>query len=96
MQLFSLAFLLIEINYLNVGTGKDMKIKQIAETISRKCGFNGDIEWDLSKPDGTPKKQLDISKIRKLGWEPKTSFEKGFDLTVSNYKYLKNKNKLRQ
>ena len=85
-----------EIKYLNVGTGKDMKIKQIAETISRKCGFNGDIEWDLSKPDGTPKKQLDISKIRKLGWEPKTSFEEGLDLTVSNYKYLKNKNQLKQ
>ncbi len=85
-----------EIKYLNVGTGKDMKIKQIAETISRKCGFNGDIEWDLSKPDGTPKKQLDISKIRKLGWEPKTNFEEGLDLTVSNYKYLKNKNQLRQ
>ena len=85
-----------EIKYLNVGTGKDIKIKQLAETISRKCGFNGDIEWDLSKPDGTPKKQLDISKIRKLGWQPKTSFEEGLNLTVSNYKYLKNKNQLRQ
>ena len=85
-----------EIKYLNVGTGKDMKIKQIAETISRKCGFKGDIEWDLSKPDGTPKKQLDISKIRKLGWQPKTSFEEGLNLTVSNYKNLKNKNQLRQ
>ena len=85
-----------EIKYLNVGTGKDMKIKQIAETISAKCGFNGDIEWDLSKPDGTPKKQLDISRIMKLGWQPKTSFEEGLTLTISNYQYLKNKNKLRQ
>ena len=85
-----------EIKYLNVGTGKDMKIKEIAETISKKCGFNGNIEWDLSKPDGTPKKQLDISKITKLGWQPKTTFEKGLTLTISNFKYLKNKNKLRQ
>ena len=85
-----------EIKYLNVGTGKDMKIKQIAEIISKKCEFNGDIEWDLSKPDGTPKKQLDISKIMKLGWQPKTSFEEGLTLTISNYQYLKNKNKLRQ
>ena len=85
-----------EIKYLNVGTGKDMTIKHIAESISKKCGFNGDIEWDISKPDGTPKKQLDISKIMKLGWQPKTSFEEGLSLTISNYKYLKNKNKLRQ
>ncbi len=85
-----------EIKFLNVGTGKDMKIKEIAETISKKCGFNGDIEWDLSKPDGTPKKQLDISKIIKLGWQPKTTFEEGLTSTISNYKYLKNKNKLRQ
>ena len=85
-----------EIKYLNVGTGKDMQIRHIAETISKKCGFNGDIEWDLSKPDGTPKKQLDISKIISLGWQPQTSFEEGLTLTISNYKYLKNKNKLRQ
>ena len=85
-----------EIKYLNVGTGKDIKIKQIAEIISKKCGFNGDIEWDQSKPDGTPKKQLDISKIRSLGWEPKTSFNEGLDLTIKDYKYLKNKNNLRQ
>ena len=85
-----------EIKYLNVGTGKDMKIKTIAEIIGKKCGFNGDIEWDISKPDGTPKKQLDISKITRLGWEPKTNFDEGLNLTISNYRYLKNKNILRQ
>ena len=85
-----------EIKYLNVGTGKDIKIRQIAEIISKKCGFDGDIEWDLSKPDGTPKKQLDISKIRSLGWEPKTSFDEGLNITIQNYKYLKNKNELRK
>ena len=85
-----------DIKYLNVGTGKDMQIKKIAELISKKCGFHGEIVWDKSKPDGTPKKQLDITKIMRLGWEPKTSFEEGLALTISNYKYLKNKNKLRQ
>ena len=85
-----------DIKYLNVGTRKDIKIKEIAEIISKKCGFNGEIEWDHSKPDGTPKKQLDISKIRSLGWEPKTSFDEGLNLTIQNYKHLKNKNKLRQ
>ena len=85
-----------DIKYLNVGTGKDMKIKKIAEKIAEKCGFKGEISWDLSKPDGTPKKQLDISKITNLGWTPKTSFDEGLNLTISNYRYLKNKNMLRQ
>ena len=73
-----------------------MKIKEIAEIISKKCGFNGEIVWDHSKPDGTPKKQLDISKIRSLGWEPKTSFDEGINLTVTNYRYLKNQKLLRK
>ena len=85
-----------DIKYLNVGTGNDMKIKKIAEKIAEKCGFKGEISWDLSKPDGTPKKQLDISKITNLGWTPKTSFDEGLNLTISNYRYLKNKNMLRQ
>lgn len=85
-----------DIRYLNVGTGNDMKIKEIAQIISKKCGFNGEIVWDHSKPDGTPKKQLDISKIRNLGWEPKTSFDEGIDLTVTNYRYLKNQKLLRE
>ena len=73
-----------------------MKMKTIAEVIGKKCGFNGDIEWDISKPDGTPKKQLDISKITRLGWEPKINFDEGLTLTISNYRDLKNKNILRQ
>jgi len=85
-----------DIKYLNVGTGSDMKIKKIAEKIAEKCGFNGQIFWDSSKPDGTPKKQLDISKIKNLGWAPKTSFDEGLNLTISNYRYLNNKNLLRQ
>ena len=85
-----------DIKYLNVGTGNDMKIKKIAEKIAEKFRFKGEILWDSSKPDGTPKKQLDISKITSLGWQPKTSFDEGLNLTISNYRYLKNKNMLRQ
>ncbi len=85
-----------EIKYLNVGTGKDMQIKQIAELIAKKCGFKGEIVWDLSKPDGTPKKQLDVTKIMNLGWKPKISFDEGLNLTIKDYKYLKNKNMLRR
>ena len=85
-----------EIKFLNVGTGYDMKIKKIAKIISEKCGFYGEIEWDSSKPDGTPKKQLDISKIVRLGWKPKTSLDEGLNLTIKNYRYLKNKKILRE
>ena len=85
-----------ETKFLNVGTGTDMQIKKIAEIISKKCGYNGQIIWDSSKPDGTPKKQLDISKITKLGWQPKTSFDKGLNLTIKNYRYLKNEKILRE
>ena len=85
-----------DIKYLNVGTGNDMKIKKIAEIISQKCGFNGKIAWDSTMPDGTPKKQLDISKIMGLGWKPKTSLDEGLNLTIKNYRYLKNKKMLRQ
>ena len=72
-----------------------MKIKKIAEIISKKCGFNGEIVWDSSKPDGTPKKQLDISKILRLGWTPSTSFDEGLTKTIKNYRYLKSKDLLR-
>ena len=85
-----------ERKYLNVGTGKDIQIKKMAQLIAKKCGFYGEIEWDSSKPDGTPKKQLDISKIVRLGWKPKTSLDGGLNLTIKNYRYLKNKNMLRQ
>ena len=74
------------LNHLNVGTGKDISIKQLAEKISELIGFKGEIIWDKSKPDGTPKKQLDISKISKLGWLPKISLDKGIKETISIYK----------
>ena len=74
------------LNHLNVGTGKDISIKQLAEKISELVGFKGEIIWDKSKPDGTPKKQLDISRISKLGWFPKISLDKGIKATISIYK----------
>ena len=74
------------LNHLNVGTGKDISIKQLAEKISTLIGFEGEIIWDKSKPDGTPKKQLDISNISKLGWLPKISLDKGISETISIYK----------
>ena len=74
------------LNHLNVGTGKDISIKQLAKKIAEFSGFTGEIIWDNSKPDGTPKKQLDISKISELGWFPKIGLDEGIKQTISFYK----------
>ena len=70
---------------LNVGVGSDISIKELAKLISSKVGFKGKIVWDSSKPDGTPRKLLDISKLKKLGWTSKTDLQKGIDLTLKSY-----------
>ena len=70
---------------INIGTGKDITIKDLALMIRDIVGFRGEIAWDSTKPDGTPKKLLDISRIRNLGWEPKTSLEAGIRKTYEWY-----------
>jgi GDP-L-fucose synthase len=62
---------------LNVGCGTDVTIKELAETVARVTEFQGNIEWDSSKPDGTPQKLLDTSRINQLGWMPSISLEDG-------------------
>ena len=61
----------------NVGTGKDVTISELAETVMRVVGFSGKIEFDSLKPDGTPRKLLDVSRMRTLGWNAKTSLQEG-------------------
>ena len=65
----------------NVGTGEDLTIKELAETIQKITGHKGEIVWDSSKPDGTPRKLMDISKMHELGWEHKVNLEEGIQLT---------------
>jgi GDP-L-fucose synthase len=62
---------------INVGTGVDVTIKELAETIKRIVGFNGELVFDASKPDGTPRKLLDVSKINTLGWKHTQNLEDG-------------------
>src|SRR3990172_6517777 len=69
----------------NIGMGEDRKIKEIAYIIREVVGFDGSIEHDLSKPDGMSKKLLDISRIRSLGWEPKTGLQEGIRKTYEWY-----------
>ena len=71
---------------INVGTGKDITIKELATTIADVVGFKGQIEWDTSKPNGTPRKVLNVDKIKSLGWEPKVSLKDGIEKTYQLYK----------
>lgn len=70
---------------INVGVGKDISIRELAEEIKCIVGFGGEIHWDNSKPDGTPRKLLDISRIRDLGWQPSVSLSTGIEET---YRYF--------
>ena len=74
------------LTYLNVGTGIDIKISDLAEKIAKVLNYKGEIIWDIEKPDGTPKKQLDISKIIELGWKPKITLEDGIKNTIESFK----------
>jgi len=73
----------------NVGSGHEISIKELAGKISKAVGFSGEIIWDSNKPDGTPRKVLDSSKITKLGWKPLISLDQGIASTVEWY--LQNK-----
>lgn len=70
---------------LNLGTGKDFSIRELAETIARVIGYSGAIEWDTSKPDGAPRKLLDSSRLRAFGWLPVVDFEDGLKSTYQWY-----------
>jgi GDP-L-fucose synthase len=70
----------------NVGTGTDVTIREIAETIGRVVGFTGTTEWDTDKPDGTPQKLLDVSKLAQAGWTAKIGLEDGLRSTVDWYR----------
>ena len=70
---------------INVGTGEDVTIKELAETIANIVGYDNLINWDTSKPNGTPRKVLNVDKIKTLGWEPKISLEEGIKSTYEWY-----------
>jgi GDP-L-fucose synthase len=72
--------------HLNVGTGEDLSIKELAQKVAHAAGFTGDIEWDATKPDGTPRKVLDVSHVKALGWKPTITLEEGIASTIAWYK----------
>ena len=74
-----------EQQFLNVGTGVDLTIRELAEAVAEATGFQGEIRWDASKPDGTPKKQLDVSRLAALGWRARIPLAEGLASTVADF-----------
>ncbi|MBR9847005.1 MAG: GDP-L-fucose synthase [Algicola sp.] len=69
------------LSHINIGTGVDCTIKELTETIARVVGYEGEIEWDITKPDGTPRKLMDVSRLERLGWHHSISLESGLRMT---------------
>lgn len=69
----------------NLGTGKELTIKELAEMVARVVGYEGKIRWDTSKPDGTPRKLLDVSKLESLGYHYTTELEDGIRLAYQDF-----------
>ena len=72
--------------HVNIGTGKEVTIKQLAELVKKTVGFNGDIVWNSDMPDGTPRKLADVSKLHSLGWTHKVELEEGVQLAYDWFK----------
>jgi GDP-L-fucose synthase len=75
-----------EPGHINVGTGEDISIEGLAHTIKKITGFTGEIKFDTTKPDGTPRKVLDVTKLNKLGWKASTSLENGLEKAYADFK----------
>lgn len=69
----------------NIGCGEDMTIRELTELVARTVGYKGEIRWDASKPDGTPQKLLDVSRLRSLGWTKHTPLGTGLNLAYNDY-----------
>lgn len=74
-----------ELQFLNVGTGVDLTIRELAEAVAAATGFAGSLEWDSTRPDGTPKKQLDVSRLAALGWRARIPLAEGLAGTVAEF-----------
>ena len=69
----------------SIGTGEDVTIKQLAETIQAAVGYTGKLDWDTSKPNGTPRKLLDVTKLHDLGFKHSISLQEGIEATLADF-----------
>jgi GDP-L-fucose synthase len=72
-------------SHINVGYGEDVSIRELVQLIARVVGFGGIVEYDSSKPDGTPRKLMDSSRINALGWRPSITLKRGLELTYQDF-----------
>lgn len=84
----------LEESLYNVGTGDDLSFKELALLVQKVIGHQGEIIWDTSKPDGTPRKVMEVSKLKNLGWSPKISLEQGIEETYQWF--LENREKIKE
>ena len=82
--------------HLNVGTGEDISIKELAHKVASAAGYTGEIEWDATRPDGTPRKVLDVSRIKALGWKPTITLDEGIASTIAWYKRANSQGEVRK
>jgi GDP-L-fucose synthase len=82
--------------HLNVGTGEDLSIKELAGKVAHAAGFSGKIDWDPTKPDGTPRKVLDVSRVKALGWKPTITIDEGIASTIAWYKEADSRGEVRK
>ena len=82
--------------HLNIGSGEDIAIKDLALKVATAAGFKGKIDWDTTKPDGTPRKTLDNSKLQALGWKPTITLDEGIESTIAWYKIASAKGEVRK
>jgi GDP-L-fucose synthase len=74
-----------ELQFVNVGTGSDVSIAELASLVAESVGYSGTIEWDASKPDGTPRKLMDVTRLKNQGWEPRISLKEGLKLAYQDF-----------
>ena len=75
-----------EKEFVNVGSDEELTIKELVEKLTKEFGFTGKVNWNTDKPNGTPRRKLDNTKLKELGWKSKTSFDDGLKLTIDWYK----------
>ena len=73
------------LSHINVGTGEDVSIAELAALVAKTVGFAGRIEYDTSKPDGTPRKLMDVGRLRALGWKPRVALSEGLALAYRDF-----------
>jgi GDP-L-fucose synthase len=73
------------LSHINIGTGEDITIRELAHTISDVIGYRGNIEYDTNKPDGTPRKLMDVTRMRNLGWQPRVGLHEGLRLAYADF-----------